>query len=200
MHKKRSKLSHRLFTRHLDEGERILDIAHRHVLVLKLKSAKVVFFGIAVPVFLYLLFPKLLIVFIFWVFIGVLGFIYHFIDWYFDVWLMTTHGVIDIDRNGFFDRSSTRIDYHMIEGISYTVKGVIPTIFNYGKITIDKIGSKTSVVLEDAANPRNVERIVSKYQERFVNDKSTRDHNTLKTMLSEMIAYHVQNNKITPPE
>jgi len=86
----------------------------------------------------------------------------------------------------------------MIEGISFTIRGWLPTIFNYGDITIDKLGAKTSVVLKDSTKPKRLERQVLKYQEKFVYEKSVRDHHQLKDMLSEMIAYHVNTDKVQP--
>ncbi|MBT4917130.1 hypothetical protein HN709_02530 [Candidatus Peregrinibacteria bacterium] len=183
---------------YLDDGERILQVAHRHILILKLASAKTVFLGILVPLLGYLLFPQILLVFVVWWFVGAIGLLYHFIDWYFDVWLLTNYGVIDIERNGLLDVTSTRIEYHMIEGISFTIRGWLPTIFNYGDITIDKLGAKTSVVLKDSTKPKRLERQVLKYQEKFVYEKSVRDHHQLKDMLSEMIAYHVNTDKVQP--
>lgn len=194
------KFSHRLFKEHLDDGEKIIEIAHRHILVLKLSIAKTMAFGIFTPILLYVLFPKGLLIFLIWGGVGVAGLIYHWFDWYYDVWLLTNHGVVDIEYNGIFDMTSTRIDYHMIEGTSYTIKGLIQTMFNYGDITIDKLGAQTSVVLKDAAAPKKLEKKVMSYQERYVYDKSVRDHNALKGMLSEMIAYHVQNEKVKVPK
>ncbi len=193
------KKNYMFLKKHVDDGEYILRVAHKHVLVLKIDAAKSIFFGILLPVFLYLLLPKLWLPFLIWSFGGFLAFLYHFIDWYFDAWILTNLGVIDIERNGIFNVTSTRIDYHMMEGISYTVNGVIRTIFNYGDITIDKLGAKTSVVLKNAANPRRLERYVMKYQEKFVADKSIVDHQALKGMLAEMIAYHAHNKKIKKP-
>lgn len=194
------KLPNYFFKQFLDPGEKILYVAHKHILVLKLTAAKSTFLGITLPIILFFIFPKAILLFAVWALIGAGIFFFHVFDWYFDAWLLTTSGVVDIQRNGFFDITTTRVDYHMVEGISYTIKGVIPTIFNYGKITVDKIGAKTSVVLEDAASPKKIEQKVLKYQQRYVNDKSIRDHDALKTMLSEMIAYHVQNGKVKPPK
>ena len=85
----------------------------------------------------------------------------------------------------------------MMEGMSYTIKGGIPTIFNYGDITVDKLGAQTFVVLKDASSPKKLERLVMKLQEKYVYERSVRDHHTLKGMLSDMIAYHhVQNEKL----
>ncbi len=193
------KLRHRFFNSYLDKGERIMHVAHKHVLILKVSSAKTSLFGIVLPFLGYLLFPKFLIIFLAWGVIGLVGLLYHFLDWYFDVWLLTNAGVIDIERDGFFTLTSTRVDYHMIEGMSYSIRGFWATVFNYGEITLDKLGAKTSVVLQDAANPKRLERLVMKYQERFVAARSVRDHQELKGMLSEMIAYHVHNNKLKKP-
>lgn len=184
------------FSRYLDDGEEILEVAHRHILVLKVDSAKVSFFGLLIPIFLYWVFPAGILFWGLWAVIGLFALFDKYISWYFDAWLLTNVGIIDLDRDGFFDFSSTRLDYHLIEGVSYTVKGVLQTIFNYGDMTVDKLGTKTTVMLHDAANPKALERKIIAYQEKYVNSKSIRDHDALKGMLSEMIAYHVQNGKV----
>ena len=194
------KLGHRLFNTHTDDGEKILSIAHRHILIFKFDAAKTFFFGIMLPAFFYYMFPQFWLAFAIWGGVGFFGIVYHFIDWFYDAWILTDSGVIDIERNGLFDVTSTRIDYHMIEGIAYTIKGVIPTLFNYGDITIDKLGAKTSVKLIDAASSKKLERLVMKYQEKYVFERSVRDHSALKDMLSEMIAYHVHNKKVKVPK
>lgn len=201
MKKKKRQPKYYFFRKYMDDGERIVDIAHRHVLVYKINAAKTGFFGLTLPLVLYFfIFQDAEIFFGIWVFAGLVGLLYHFITWYFDVWILTNFGVIDVDREGFFNMTSTRIEYHMIEGISYTIKGFWKTVFNYGDITIDKLGSKTSVILLDAANPKWIERKVMEYQERFISEKSIRDHHALKTMLADMIAYHVQTGKIDLPD
>ncbi len=190
------KLKNRIFARFLDDGEKVLHVAHRHISIFMYKSSKVFFFGIVIPIVLYFIFPNLLIGWAIWGGVGLFGVIYHFLDWYFDVWLLTNMGIIDIERNGFFDISTTKVEYHMLEGVSYTIKGFWRTIFNFGEVTIDKLGGKTSIVLEDATRPKKLESKVLKFQDKYILDRSVRDHQTLKSMLSEMIAYHTQNKKI----
>lgn len=189
-----------LFAGHLDNGEKIISIIHRHPLILLKDSFRGLLIGLVLPVLLYFFFPGLIFIAFVWFCVGILAFLYFFIDWYFDAWLVTNTGVIDIERNGIFDRSSTRIEYHMIEGIAFNIKGFWQTIFNFGEITIDKLGAGTTVVLHDATNPKKVERILMKNQEKFVSSKSLRDHSALKDMLSEMIAYHIQNEKVKIPK
>lgn len=193
------KLKFYVFAHHLDEDEEILAVAHRHPFILLMASYKVIFLAMVLPVVGYYYFPQYILVFLIWFCVGVVGFLYHYLDWFFDAWLITNMGIIDIERNGLFDRNSTRVDYHMIEGMAISIKGFWNTVLNFGTITIDKLGARTTLSLVDAMNPKSIERKIIKIQEDFVIDKSIRDHDSLKTMLSEMIAYHVQNNKIKPP-
>lgn len=192
------KFRDRIFSSFLDDGERILYVAHRHIIIFKMDAAKSTFFGIVIPVVLYLFFPQVWPIFFAWGIVGLLAILYHFIDWYYDVWLLTNAGVVDVERNGLFDITATRVEYHMMEGMSYTIKGVLQTFLNYGDIIVDKLGAQTSVILKDASRPKKLERLVMKYQEQFVNERSVRDHHALKGMLSDMIAYHVQSKKIDP--
>lgn len=184
------------FSRFLDDGEKVLHIAHRNILIFLYNSSKALFFGLLLPSLMFVVFPDLVLAWGIWAAVGVFGVFYNFVDWYFDVWLLTNVGVIDIDRNGFFDITSTRIEYHMMEGVSYTIRGFWRTVFNFGDVTIDKLGAQTSVVLEDSIHPKKLESKILEFQDKYVTSRSIRDHQALKTMLSEMIAYHVQNKKI----
>lgn len=191
--KKSKQGKHFIFSRHVEDGEKILAVVHRHILVFKISVLKITAFGFFLPAFLYWLFPNALFIFVVWWFVALLMMAYKFIDWYYDVWLLTSNGVVDLERNGLFDMTSTRIEYHMMEGISYQIKGFIRTVFNYGDITIDKIGAQTSVVLKDAVSPRRTERMVMQFQEKYISNKSVKDHAHLKNMLADMIAYHMNN-------
>lgn len=184
-----------VFRGYLDDGEKIFDIAHKHIITFKVKAAKVTFFGLLLPLALYLLFPspKIALVSIVWGLVGFGGIIFHFIDWYYDCWLITNVGVIAFHRNGFFDVSTQRVDYHLVDDISYTFKGVLQTVMKYGDITIDKLVTGRGVMLQDAANPKKLERKISQYKERFVNAKAVKDHEQLKGMLADMISHYSQN-------
>ncbi len=184
------------FLRFLDKDEKIFKVAHRHIFMFFKNSGSAFLIGLIVPFVLYYLFPAFLPIFLIWMGVGLVAIFYHFVGWYYDVWLLTDIGVIDIERNGFFDITSTRIEYHMMEGISYTIKGFWRTILNFGDITIDKMGARTCVILKDAPFPKRLERRIMSLQEKFIVSRSVRDHNTLKDMLSEMIACHLQNENV----
>lgn len=190
------KIRYLLYNRHLDEGEEIFDVVRRHWLILKLKIWKSTTFGIIPPIVIFYFFPLFFIVCLVWLIAGVVHFVIKYMEWYYDCLLITNVGIIDIERRGIFDNTSKRIEYHMIDGISYTIQGFLPTVLNYGDIVIDKMGMGLQINLSDAANPRKVDRTIMKHQEEYIRGKSFTDHETLKGMLAEMIATHAKENGI----
>jgi len=184
----------------MEDGEKILAIAHRHWLVLKVKIWKASSFCILPSIICFIFFPALWLFWIVWLSVGVIWYVLKFFEWYFDCLLITNIGVVDIERRGIFDNVAKRIDYNTIDGISYTIQGFLPTLFNYGDIVIDKMGSGVHINLKDAANPRSVEKLIMKYQEQFVESKSFTDHEVLKGMLADMIAVHAKKYGVKKPK
>lgn len=181
-----------LYKKHLDEGEEIIEIIHRHWFILKKKVWKASMFGIIPPIVISFFYPQFWPVLIVWILVGVTFYIIKLIEWYFDCLLITNYGVIDVERNGIFDNSAKKIEYHTIDGISYEIKGFLPTMLNYGHIVIDKMGSGVHIDLYDAPNPVLVNKKILEYQEEFVKERMFSDHEALKGMLAEMIATHVK--------
>jgi len=186
------KFAQLLYKKHLDEGEEIVEIIHRHWLVLKKKIAKPMLFGILPPLVLFIFYPGFWPILLLWLIAGVVFYIIKFFEWYFDCLLLTTVGVVDVERKGLFDNASKKIEYHTIDGISFEIKGVLPTLMNYGDIVIDKMGSGIHINLYDAPNPSLVNKKIMDYQAEFVKDKMYSDHEALKGMLADMIATHVK--------
>ncbi len=64
--KKISSIAYKLFSPHLEDGEEIVGIAHRHPFVLLKGGWKVVLFGFVLPIFFWNLFPELWVVVFAW--------------------------------------------------------------------------------------------------------------------------------------
>jgi len=181
-----------VFAAFLDDGEEIMYVAHRHIFVHLRQLFKVFLFGIVIPVLFFLLFPDAMMFWVVWAGVGVVILIYRLFDWYYDSWIFTNLGVVDVEWNGFFDRSATRVDYHMVEGISYSVQGVWATLFNFGDILLERIGSANPVMLKDASRPRKVERKFTHFHTHFMDKRRFSSHDALKDLLSEMLHEHVK--------
>jgi|WetSurMetagenome_2_1015567.scaffolds.fasta_scaffold172241_3 hypothetical protein len=180
-----------LFAPYLEEGEKILKVFHRHVFVMLPDLFRVLFFGVAIPVFLFYLFPDFMLFFVIWICVTLVRLVYILFNWYHDALLVTTVSLISVQWNGFFDRMSSRLEYHQVDGTSSEIRGFRRTLFNYGNITIQH-GSGIPIVLRDAVNPKSVEKQIMLYQDRFVSEQSLKDSDQLKDLLSAMLKHHVK--------
>lgn len=179
-----------LYRSYLAEGEEILFVIHRHIFMVMKDFLKIGFFGIFLPLFAWWLFPEIVIFAALWLAIGILRFIYEFFDWYYDVWLVTNASIIEIMWEGFFKKSSARIEYHIIQGIGYEVKGFSRTLFNYGTIGLEKFTGNASV-FDGAVNPKKKTEMLTRAQESFVANKNLRDHRALQGIMTDMLQRHI---------
>lgn len=180
-------LANLFYRAHLNPGENILYVAHVHPITVYKDFITVVFFWLALPGFFYFLMPPLWIVWVSWAILGGLRLILLFLDWYYDALLITNQSLIDLQWEGIFRRTSTRIEYHTIEGVSYEINGFWATILNHGNLSIERIGSGKIVGLKHVSFPKQVEREILQAQNEFIRNKSFRDHQTLKDLLSSMM-------------
>ena len=187
-----SALRQYLFSDYLEDEEEIIFVAHRHFFVFVSDVFRVVVFHALIPIGFWFLFPQLLAVYAIWFFIGVARILLVLQDWFYDCWLITSRGVVGVEWTGYFERTSSRVEYQSIEGMSYTIKGVMPTMFNYGSVTLAKLGGATSVTLKDAYNPKRVEKNLVSAQERFMTSKNFTDQEVLKQLLSDLVVQHVK--------
>lgn len=183
-----------LFSDYLEDEEEIIFVAHRHFFVFMPDLFRISFFHIVIPVGFWFVFPQLLWLYIVWTAIGLIRFLFVLQDWYYDCWLITNMGVVGVEWTGYFERTSSRVEYQSIEGMSYTIKGVVRTIFNYGDVTLAKLGGATSVTLKDAYNPKRVERNLVSSQEKYLESKNFTDQEVLKQLLSDLVVQHVKKN------
>ncbi len=183
-----------LFRPHLDPGEEVLEVFHRHPFIMIPDIGRIMFFTFLVPLFLFYLFPEFAVFFFLWMAVGAIRLMYLVFNWYHDALLVTSVSLLKTYWSGFFDRSSSRLEYPMIEGISYTIQGFRRTVFNYGHIHVNRSGGASVLDLPDAVNPPKVERVILTHQEKFVTDQSMKDSETLKTLLVTMLRHHNKNN------
>lgn len=184
---------------YLGEGEHIVHVIHRHIFMQSKDFLRIIFFGLFLPFFFWWLFPQIALFASIWLAIGMIRFFYEFFDWYYDVWLVTNVSIIEIMWQGFFEKSSSRIEYHTIQGIGYEVKGMLRTLFNYGSITLEKFAGNPSV-FDGARGPKKKSEMLAKAQEDFVTNKSFRDHHALQGILTDLLQRHVVENGLPEEE
>lgn len=176
------------FGEYLEKGEKIHAIAHISIVPIWKDLFRVAALGFVIPGILFLFFPSILIPILIWMLIGFFRIIYELYGWYYDVLLITNSGVLSVKSETIFDVTTNRVEYHMIEGVSYIIKGFWPTIFNFGDIKVEKVGSAgTPIALKNVSNPAKIERLILKYQEQHMTHRNFQDHKTLKDLLAGML-------------
>jgi hypothetical protein len=180
-------LANILYRSHLNPGEKILYVAHVHPFTIYRPFIKRFFFGLALPALFYLMMPPFWMVWAVWGGIGAINMGVFYLDWYFDALLITNQSLVDLEWTGFWNRSSTRIEYHTIEGVSYETNGFWAVIMNFGDLGIERLGVGKPVGVHNVSFPKSVEREILEAQNEFMRNKSFRDHQSLKDLLANMM-------------
>ncbi|MFA5792892.1 MAG: hypothetical protein WC897_03425 [Candidatus Gracilibacteria bacterium] len=170
----------------LDEGEKIVYVAHVHPFKVYPVLFKVLFFGILVPALAYILFPPFYAVWIGWAGLGTALFIYRLTQWYLDAWIVTDLAIVKQEWHSFFDKNTSRIEYGNIEGITNETKGFWGTVMSFGNIRIDHM-SGTPFFLNHIASPKKLERLIIEHQQAFLEDQTMTDHTKLKELLTTLL-------------
>jgi hypothetical protein len=180
------------FQGHLEEGEEIIYIVHKHWFVMLSDMVKILLFGFGVPFVLYVVFPFHFFfwLMILWMILAFFKMVYMILNWYLDAWLLTNMAIIDVVWEGFFKRSAQRIEYKSIEQVSYAFNGITQTLYNYGSLHIQQPGGVTSI--EDIDKPKKVASQISQLQEKYMKEQKYSDEEALKDILTGIIKRHIE--------
>lgn len=138
------------------EGETVVLVFRRHIIAMR--KGFYLFLGpfavLSLPVFIWqdslwmLIFP--LIGFV----VGLFLFLYHFILWYFTVFIVTDQRVRQITQYGFFGKDVVEIKLSKIQSISYHIPGFFGEIFKFGNIIIQTFVG--DLLIKNVENPSKV--------------------------------------------
>ena len=148
----------------LHAEERVIVALHRHWIVVAQKMTLIVFllasalaFFVVVP-FLNLdpaLAPFIFYLFLLYLLIVLLVAFILWMDYYLDVWIVTTERIIDVNQIGMFRREVSEFPLYNIQDVTIEIPGFVATLFRYGTIRIQTAGSKSF----SASEIPNVERV-----------------------------------------
>jgi len=91
-----------------------------------------------------------------------------FLNWYFNVYFVTTARVVDVDFYNLIDKRVSDAEIDKIQDVSYSTGGVARTMFNYGDVTIQTAGEIPEFHFEGVPNPERVTKILDELR---INDK-----------------------------
>lgn len=75
------------------------------------------------------------------------------IDYYFDVWIVTNERIVNIEQKGLFTRRISELRFSRIQDITATVDGMIPTMLNFGDVTVQTAAEEERFVFRQVGDP-----------------------------------------------
>lgn len=148
------------FKKYISEWAEVIDIAHKHIMVIIDNIILNYFFWVILPTFIYYnsltiqSFIPFFVLEIFILFIFLKN-IYDIFNWYNDVWIITKDGVTELDW-ALFSSNSTSVKYSSIEWLELIQTGFIDTILWKWDIIIHKVGGENNFLLTHASRAFHV--------------------------------------------
>jgi len=86
------------------------------------------------------------------------------IDYYYDIWIITSERIINIEQKGMFTRKASELRFRKIQDVTTEVVGFFPTIINYGDVKIQTAGEQNEFVFRTISDPYAIKNIIMDLQ------------------------------------
>lgn len=87
-----------------------------------------------------------------------LFFITTFVDYYLDTWVVTTYRVVSVEQHSLFSRTVSELDLTKVQDVTSEVKGVLPSVLNYGNVHIQTAGETKRFIFEQVPHPHDIRK------------------------------------------
>lgn len=102
---------------------------------------------------------------LFWYLITFIFAFEKFLNWYFDLFLVTNERVVDIDFNNLLNKHFAEADISVIQDVSFSIKGLLGTFFNFGTVLIQTASEKNQIIFDNVANPQKIMRLLKELRD-----------------------------------
>lgn len=177
------------FEKHLEDDEVVRLYVHTHW---RLGLQRLFWPTIAfVASWVFLAIAPFLIIFYFVALASVLSVVWwmrNFFDYFLDAWLITNQAIIDVAWHGWFHRTTTKILFSDIQGVTYETKGISGTLFRYGTISVEKVSTGGTISLDNVSRPRLVAAAILENMEQYLHGKNLKDAKRIQELLSGVVS------------
>lgn len=114
-------------------------------------------------------------------------------SWQRTMFVVTDRRLVDIDQNGFFDRTISELFYSGIDDVSYRKKGLLATLFGYGQVLIRTTGSAADIEIRRVRKPAKLHDLINDLREAVlegepIDPKERELHKAAKNLSDEEVA------------
>lgn len=162
----------------LSEGEEVIAVVHRnwfyvftqYVALIAISAVLIAAFVMLpklFPIFTQVQIAKLLVFFesscalALWIFAFLI-----WIDYYFDVWVVTTERIVNIEQKGMFSRTISELSYGKIQDVTTEVIGFLPSMLNYGNVYVQTAAETERFMFRTVSDPYTIKNIITAQQEK----------------------------------
>ena len=174
------------FAKYIPKESKVIDIAHKHIIVIIDKILLNYIFWVILPTFIYynsLSIQSLIPFFVLEIFILCIYLknIYDIFNWYNDVWIITNDGVIELQWT-LFSSTSVSVKYQSVEWLEIIQNWIIDTILWKWDIIIHKIGWENNFLLPSASRAyeilEKIESILKKEKSKEEEENAKKNANS----------------------
>jgi len=120
------------------DGEQLLFVFRRHMVSMRkgFYMLLIPFVVTSIPPLIWQTHLELFLLPVAGLIFGLLLFSYHFLMWYFTIYIVTDQRIRQITQHGFFGKDVVELRLSKIQNISYTIPGLSGELFGYGTVVI----------------------------------------------------------------
>jgi len=159
-------------------GEQVIEVVRRDIFILVKKAALFILLA-CFPLVFYLLiaepstelakrvflYPLILVIASSYYLFIWLFFFFSFIDYYLDVWIITSERIIDVNQKGFFSRTIAEQRLARVQDITSEQHGMLPTIFDYGDVYVQTAGEVQRFYFHEVPDPERIRNVIIRLSE-----------------------------------
>ncbi len=91
----------------------------------------------------------------------------HWVIWRGTFLLITNQRVLDVDRQGFFERTVSEVPYQSLSDVSYNIKGIVETLADIGTISFQMFSGNETIAFKNLLDPARVHKQVMELRVAF---------------------------------
>lgn len=148
------------------EDENIVLVIRRHKIILLTYAFYIILMVAIPPIFYFSIIPGafsgffyepydrvfMLLSIIFYGFVWIIAFTI-WLDYYFDIWILTDQRIIDVEQVGLFSRVVSEVDLEKIQDVTSEVHGILSTIFGFGDIHVQTAAEEKRFAMKSVPHP-----------------------------------------------
>lgn len=94
-------------------------------------------------------------------YLSIWTFLFHeFMDYYLDLWVITTERILAIEQKGLFSRVISEQKLFRVQDVTSEVHGVFKTFLRFGNVYIQTAGQQQRFIFKDVPHPEEVAKLI----------------------------------------